>query len=61
MKRRNTVDRWIADIFQTPELTHKANRTDRYIDQKIGMQIKNATKKTPETDWRRLVKNNKEE
>ena len=30
MKRRNTVERWIADLFRTPELARAADNKDRW-------------------------------
>ena len=58
MKRRKTVDRWIADIFKDPDLTLKADALDRRLDNKVGAQMKHtqAITKTPETDWRKLMK-----
>ena len=56
MKRRKTVKRWIADIFPTPRTIKDADDMDRKIDQGIGAQIRDASDKTPETDWRRLLK-----
>ena len=55
MKKRKTVDRWIANIFPTDQNKRKADLADRKIDQRVGAQIRDAADKTPETDWRRLA------
>jgi hypothetical protein len=63
MKKRKTVERWIADVLgQRPDLVRKADEMDRKIDNGVGAQIRSAADKTPETDWRRLtLKDSKDE
>lgn len=56
MKRRKTVERWLADIWPTGQNKRKADERDRQIDRSVGAQKKQAVDKTPETDWRRLLK-----
>ncbi len=58
MKKRNTVDRWTANLFKTPQLERKADETDRKIDHRVGRQLRDSQSKdtSPDSDWRRLVK-----
>lgn len=56
MKRRKTVERWLAEVWPTPDTERKADNRDRQIDRSVGAQMQQAAEKTPETDWRRLSK-----
>lgn len=56
MRRRKTVERWLAEVCPTPETKREADDRDRQIDRSVGAQMQKATEKTPETDWRRLSK-----
>jgi len=56
MRRRKTVARWLSNVLPTPENNRKAEQADRRIDQRIGAMKRGATLKTPETDWRRLLR-----
>jgi hypothetical protein len=56
VKRRNTVERWIAEIFPTKETNRRADLRDREIDKMVGAQKRKASDKSPHTDWRSLLK-----
>jgi len=56
MKKRRTAERWLADIFRTKELLRKADEKDKRLDKSVGSQINNSQDKTPDTDWRRLMR-----
>ena len=58
MKKQKTVERWAAEVFNMPELNHKADQKDRQIDHRVGRQQMKLRKaaKTPETDWRSLTR-----
>lgn len=53
---RQTIERWLADIWPTKETRHKADMADRRRDQKVGAQMRISSDKTPETNWRALMK-----
>ena len=53
---RKTIERWVAEVFPNERTIRKAGEKDRKIDKSKGAQIKTATDKSPETDWRRMVK-----